>query len=83
MHSEISGCAIGENKQFCTKAANASGCPVIAAGYVLPNKRYPKGFVDVLDTLALPRLHLPGQSEPQSLGDLCAMQQKYEFMVPV
>lgn len=79
----LGGCAIGENKEFCTKAANASGCPVFAAGYVLPNRRYTKGYVDVLDKLALPRLYLPGEREPQSIGDFCAMQEKYKFNVPV
>jgi hypothetical protein len=80
----LGGCLIGQNHRFCSEAASASGCPVIAASYYLANKRYTPGFVDILDHHQLPKLFKPATGEtPQYLGDFCAEQEKYQFVVPV
>jgi hypothetical protein len=79
----LGGCGIGSNNEFCSKAANASGCPVIAAGHALVNKKFAKTFVDILDRVSMPKLFLPNKPEPASLGDFCADQVKHKFVVPV
>jgi hypothetical protein len=79
----LGGCTIGQNIEFCKKAAAASGCPVIAAGYVLRNKKFPKDFVDILDRVSMPKVFLPGAEKPGSLSDFCMNQEKYKFIVPV
>jgi hypothetical protein len=43
------GCNIAANTDFCLKAANAAGCPVVAPYMVLPNQKFPRGHVDMLD----------------------------------
>lgn len=79
----LGGCTIGQNHDFCSKAATASGCPVVAAGFVLLNKKFPKDFVDILDKVSQPKLFTPGQSQPGNLGDFCSKQEMYKFVVPV
>jgi hypothetical protein len=80
----LGGCFIGQNNKFCSEAASASGCPVIAAGSTLGNTKYPPGFVDILDHHQSPKLFKPQTGEqPQSLWDFCAEQEKYQFVVPV
>lgn len=84
----LGGCGIGENAEFCNKAAQASGCPVIAAGHVLVNKKFKAGFVDILDRVSMPKLYLPtadgdGKFPPRSLNDFCMNQEERKFVVPV
>jgi hypothetical protein len=79
----LGGCGIGSNNEFCLKAANASGCPVIAAGHVLVNKKFAKNFVDILDRVSMPKLFLPGKTSPSDMGDFCATQESRKFVVPV
>jgi hypothetical protein len=79
----LGGCGIGSNNEFCSKAAKASGCPVIAAGHVLVNKKFPKDFVDILDKVSMPKLFMPGQSQPGDIGDFCSRQEMHKFVVPV
>lgn len=79
----LGGCNIGQNNEFCKKAAWASGCPVIAASQFLSAKKFDKDHVDILDRHSAPKLFLPGKDKPESLGDFCAKQEKYKFVVPV
>lgn len=79
----LGGCTIGQNIEFCKLAAKASGCPVIAAGHVLVNKGFAQDFIDILDRVSMPKLFLPGESAPSSLGDFCAKQETHKFVVPV
>jgi hypothetical protein len=79
----LGGCNIGQNNEFCKKAARASGCPVIAAGQFLSAKKFDKDHVDILDRHSAPKLFLPGEDKPASLSDFCAKQEKYKFVVPV
>jgi hypothetical protein len=79
----LGGCGIGSNNDFCIKAAKASGCPVIAAGHVLVNKKFPKDFVDILDRVSMPKLFIPGQARPSDIGDFCSKQERHKFVVPV
>src|SRR5262245_13285521 len=85
----LGGCAIGSNNEFCHKAAMASGCPVVAAGYVLANKPFPKGYVDILDRLSMPKYFPPSPDKPGEIdkpgdiSDFCFRQDKYKFVVPV
>jgi|SoiMethySBSTD1v2_1073268.scaffolds.fasta_scaffold00433_1 hypothetical protein len=78
----IGGCTIGANGKFCQKAANASGCHVVAAGMVLREKKYPKGHVDILDRFCIPIVFAPNQPK-MNVYDLCAKQETHKFTVPV
>ncbi len=79
----IGGCTIGENNEFCQKAANASGCHVVAPARVLIAKKYPKNNVDVLDRFCMPKVFKPGDANPIKMGDFCAKQETHKFVVPV
>ena len=79
----IGGCTIGANNSFCQKAADASGCHVVAAAMVLRARKYPKGNVDVLDRFCIPKVFAPGKMNPITVADFCAKQETHKFTVPV
>lgn len=89
----LGGCNIGSNNEFCKKAAMASGCPVVAAGYALENKKFPKDQVDILDKVSLPKVFLPAAAavssnpadawKPADIGDFCVQQDTHKFVVPI
>src|SRR5262249_6368158 len=79
----LGGCTIGQNREFCIKAARASGCPVVAAGKYLSTKSFPPGTVDLLDRSSMPIFYAPGEDKPGSLSDFCSKQDTYQFVVPV
>ena len=49
----MGGCNIGANLEFCKLASLASGCPVVAPELDLVATKYPKGFIDLLDRVAM------------------------------
>jgi hypothetical protein len=79
----MGGCTIGANGKFCQKAADASGCHVVAAAMVLREKKYPKGHVDILDRFCIPIVFAPNQPKQMNVYDLCAKQETHKFTVPV
>jgi len=79
----LGGCNIGDNNEFCQKAADASGCQVVAAHNALVNKTFPKDNIDLLDRYAAPKLFVPGKTQPVFVGELCAKQVLHKFSVPV
>lgn len=79
----IGGCTIGENNEFCQKAADASGCHIVAPARVLLAKKHPKGNVDVLDRFCMPKVFAPNQTKPVKIADFCAIQAMHKFVVPV
>ena len=78
----LTGCLIGANSDFCSKAASASRCRVVAPGDVLLDNKIPRGKVDTLDKKVMPKVW---QSDGTlwNLGDLCALQNYYKFKVPI
>lgn len=76
------GCNIGANRDFCSKAALASGCYVVAPVMQLPNKRFPKNYVDMLDGFAIPVIFDPA-GKAMSISDFCSKQAELNFNVPV
>ncbi|HEY6527545.1 MAG TPA: hypothetical protein VIZ65_02540 [Cellvibrionaceae bacterium] len=76
------GCNIGANRNFCSKAAIASGCYVVAPVMPLLNKTFPKNFVDMLDGFAIPAVFDP-TGKGISVSDFCAKQADLKFNVPV
>lgn len=79
----LGGCNIGANNEFCQKAADASGCNVIAANNALENKSFPKDKIDLLDRYAGPKLFVPNGTKPEFVGELCAKQAQHKFTVPI
>ncbi len=79
----LGGCNIGDNNEFCQKAANASGCHVVAAHNALMNKVFAKDQIDLLDRYAGPKLFVPNETKPAFVGELCAKQVKHKFTVPI
>ena len=77
------GCNIGANTMFCQKAAEAAGRTVVAPVMVLPNKKFPKGHVDMLDGFAIPKVFVPVGSPATSVSDFCGKQETHKFVVPV
>jgi hypothetical protein len=77
------GCNIGANTSFCQKAADASGCAVVAPVMVLPNTKFPKSHVDMLDGFAIPKVFVPVGSPATNISDFCGTQQTRKFVVPV
>jgi hypothetical protein len=77
------GCEIGNNNEFCQKAANSSGCTVVAPTYAVPRIQFPKGSVDLLDRHATPKVFVPGSAGPVLLSSFCAKQRRHKFVVPV
>jgi hypothetical protein len=75
------GCNIGGNEAFCAAAAKASGCTVVAPVMPLLNKKYPKGYVDMLDAFAVPRIYPP--SGKLDVPEFCSQQVARKFVVPV
>ena len=49
----MGGCNIGANLEFCKLASLASGCPVVAPELDLVATKYPNGFIDMLDRVAM------------------------------
>jgi hypothetical protein len=76
------GCNIGSNDDLCKKGAAASGCPVVAPVRACLNKKFPKGFVDLIDRFSNPVVFLPGSNDKPFIGDFCASQKKFKFVVP-
>jgi hypothetical protein len=79
----LGGCNIGDNNEFCQKAANASGCQVVAAHNALQNMTFPRGYIDLIDRYAGPKLFVPNKGVPVFVGELCAKQVKHKFTVPI
>jgi hypothetical protein len=79
----LGGCNIGDNNEFCQKAANASGCQVVAAHNALQNSRFPSGHIDLIDRYAGPKLFVPNKGSPVFVGELCAKQALHKFSVPI
>jgi hypothetical protein len=80
----IGGCTIGSNTDFCAAAARAVDRPVVAPGYALANKKFPKGSVDILDNLALPKVFVPDAGTKFiGLSEFCAKQDAHKFVVPI
>jgi hypothetical protein len=80
----IGGCNIAANREFCFGAAQAAGATVVAPGYPLLNKKYPKGKMDILDGLCLPTIFSPDAAKTLvSAADFCARQEACKFSVPV
>jgi hypothetical protein len=71
---------IGENNDFCTKAATAAGCTVVAPARALTKTHSPKFLVDLVDRSAAPKVFTPGLITP---ADFCAHQDSFRFVVPV
>jgi hypothetical protein len=78
----IGGCEIGLNDAFCKAAAKASGCPLVAAAKAVTLTKFPKFYVDLVDRYANPVVFMPDGSKP-FIRDLCAKQEKLNFVVPV
>ena len=79
----LGGCNIGDNNEFCQKAANASGCQVVAAHNALQNKKFPKQYIDLLDRYAGPKLFVPNKTAPVFVGELCIKQEQHKVTVPI
>lgn len=77
----IGGCNIGANKAFCEAASEASGCPVVAPELDLVAKKYPKGYIDMLDRVAMTKVYTG--KNLISPSDLCVRQELHKFVVPV
>lgn len=75
------GCNIGNNEAFCKKAAKASGCTVVAPVMPLLDKKFPKGQVDMLDAVAVPRVFTPEGS--LDVPEFCSRQATHRFVVPI
>jgi len=78
----LGGCTIGANDKFCSTAAKASGCPVVAVVMALVAKPFPKGNVDMLDRVAVPKV-FGTDGKLMAVKDFCAKQEKHKFVVPV
>jgi hypothetical protein len=76
------GCNIGANREFCSKAALASGCYVVAPVMPLLNKKFPKNYVDLLDGVSIPVIFDPA-GKPMSISDFCSKQAELKFTVPI
>jgi hypothetical protein len=76
------GCKIGSNNKFCSKAAVASGCTVVAPAMPLLTKRYPKLHVETLDRFAVPKVFEPDGNLVE-VADFCGKQDTHQFVVPV
>ena len=76
------GCNIGANTDFCSKAASASGCHVVAPVMPLTAQKFPKNNIDILDGFAMPRVFGP-DGKPMNISDFCAKQDLLKFVVPV
>ncbi len=79
----LGGCNIGENNDFCQRAATKSGCIVVAATNALAAMRMAKGSIDLVDRYAGPKVFLAGKSTPVSMNAFCANQKRHKFVVPV
>jgi hypothetical protein len=79
----LGGCNIGENNEFCQKAATDSKCTVVAATNALAAMKVPKGSIDMVDRYAGPKVFVPGASAPISMNAFCAKQDHHKFVVPV
>jgi hypothetical protein len=79
----LGGCNIGANDEFCRQAAAQSGCTVVAASNVLEAMRVKKGFIDMLDRYAGPKVFYPGKTQAVTPAELCAKQRRHKFEVPV
>lgn len=77
------GCNIGMNNDFCSKAATASGCYVVAPVMPLMNKTFPQSQVDLLDNVSMPKAFAPSDGKPISINDFCAKQESLKFVVPI
>lgn len=79
----LGGCSIGMNNEFCQKAADSSGCTVVAATNWLEAIRFPKGTVDLVDRYAGPKVFEAGGKTPVAINLFCAKQKARKFEVPV
>lgn len=79
----LGGCNIGENNEFCQKAADSSGRTVIAATNPLQAMRFRKGTVDLVDRYAGPKVFEAGGKTPVAMNVFCAKQKRRKFEVPV
>lgn len=79
----LGGCNIGENNEFCQKAATQSGCTVVAATKALAAMKVAKGNIDMADRYAAPKVFIANGKSPVVMSGFCAKQKKYKFAVPV
>lgn len=77
------GCSMAFNRDFCFKAAKASGCNVVTVGNYLPFRKFPKYMVDLLDSKFNPFIFAPSATNTQSPADFCERQGTFKFTVPV
>jgi hypothetical protein len=77
----MGGCNIGANTAFCQAASEASGCPVVAPELDLLATKYPKGFIDMLDRVAMTKVYR-GKALITP-AELCTQQELHKFVVPV
>ena len=68
------GCSMAFNRDFCFKAAKASGCNVVTVGNYLPFRKFPKYMVDLLDSKFNPFIFAPSATNTQSPRRLCERQ---------
>lgn len=78
----IGGCTMAQNDAWCKAAAKASGCHLVACGNYTPNRKFPKGSVDLLDRVLRPAVFPPSGGAPIGMNDFCGQQEKFQFVVP-
>jgi hypothetical protein len=78
----IGGCTMSQNDTWCKSAAKASGCHLVACANLMPNQKFPKGTVDMLDRTLMPAVYPPDGGVPIDKSEFCAQQEKFQFVVP-
>jgi hypothetical protein len=77
----IGGCTMSQNDTWCKAAAKAAGCHLVACANLMPDRKFPKGYVDMLDRVLQPAVYPPDGGVPISMSEFCSKQEKFQFVV--